>query len=333
MRIAILIVNWNGFDDTKACLASLTKHCKDADVLLLENGSGQEGMLREILDERTELIVSEENLGFGGGNNILIKNAMERGYDFVYLLNNDTEVTEGFLDEPVRLMEDPKVGFVNSKLILIGSGKIDTAGHWHLNSGDVVPAGRGRPASEFSKNRVILSGCAAGLLLRVKMLEDIGLFREEFFLGYEDVDLTYRASVMGWKGIYCAESIVDHSLNAAIGKIRSREYYVRSQRNSNLAYLYNTPAAVMALNMPWIIMKYLMVIAFSLASGYLAHAKVHFIALGNVFREFRGVFRVRKQILCRRKLTTMAIWSEQRMFIPAYLKLDKSLTRQMKNIV
>ena len=332
MGIAILIVNWNGLDDTKACLASLAEHCKDADILLLENGSGQEGMLRAILDDRTELFVSKENLGFGGGNNILIKAAIKRGYDFVFLLNNDTEVTEGFLDEPMRLMEDPKVGFVNSKLILKDSGKIDTAGHWHLNSGDVVPAGRGRPASEFSENRVILSGCAAALLLRVKMLEDIGLFREEFFLGYEDVDLTYRASVMGWKGVYCAGSVVRHNLNASINKIRDRNYYVTSQRNSMLAYLINTPVIVILLNLPWIILKSISIFLFSICNFKWRHATVHLSAAWKMIKSAKSVLSSRKATARWRSGEWNYVWKNQRNFIPVYLNMDKTLLNQFNNI-
>jgi len=331
MRIAVLIVNWNGFDDTRVCLASLAKHCKDADILLLENGSGQEGLLREICDARTELIVSDRNLGFGGGCNVLIREAVQRGYDFVFLLNNDAEVTEGFLDEPLRLMADPKVGFVASKLILKESGKIDTAGHWHLNSGDVVPAGRGRPASEFSENRDILSGCAAALLMRVKMIEEIGLFREEFFLGYEDVDLTYRASVMGWRGVYCAGSVVMHDLNASIDKVRDREYYVKSQRNSMLAYLYNTPAMTIALNLPWIAVKFLAIIIFSTLGGAWAHANIHLNALRRIYALKKEINSSRKQINHHIKITWYYVWKRQLNFIPVYLRIDKQLIKQCSN--
>lgn len=331
MRVAILIVNWNGFEDTRACLASLAKHCKDADIFLLENGSGQEEMLRGMLDDRTELFVSSENLGFGGGNNILIREAIRRGYDFVFLLNNDTEVTERFLDEPLRLMDDPGVGFVNSKLILKSTGKIDTAGHWHLNSGDVIPAGRNRPASEFTENREILSGCAAALLLRTKMLEDIGLFREEFFLGYEDVDLTYRASVMGWKGIYCAGSIVHHNLNASIVKIRNIKYYITSQRNSLLAYFFNTPASVILLNLPWLLAKFFVVLIFSVLGRALGHASIHFSAASQIFHMRKVVRTTRQAISRKRTIGWYDVWRRQSNFIPAYLKIDKALLRQCEN--
>lgn len=329
MRIAILIVNWNGFDVTKACLASLAKYCKGTDIFLLENGSGQEHLLRSILDDRSELFVSPENLGFSGGNNILMREAIKRGYDFVFLLNNDTEVTEGFMEEPLKLMKDEKVGFVNSKLILKSSGKIDTAGHLHLNSGDVIPAGRNHPASEFSCNREILSGCAAALLLRVKMLEEIGLFRDDFFLGYEDVDLTYRASVMGWKGIYCASSIVNHALNASIQKIRNQRYYVTSRRNSLLAYFFNTPAMTLFLNLPWFIAKFIAIAIFVLLTGLWELGSIHFKALKESYRLRRRICKTRKEIADRRKISWYKIWRNQSNFIPAYMRMDKSFINQL----
>ncbi len=326
MNIAILIVNWNGFDDTKICLTSIAKHCKEADVLLLENGSGEEERLRSILGDRTELFVSEKNLGFGGGCNLLIKESMNRGYDFVFLLNNDAEVTDGFLDEPLDLMNDPSVGFVNSKLILKDSGKIDTAGHWHLNSGDVIPAGRGRPASEFSENRIILSGCAAALLLRVSMLDEIGVFREEFFLGYEDVDLTYRASVMGWKGIYCAGSVVLHSLNASIKKIRDREFYVRSQRNSLLAYLYNTPKGVMLMNFLWIVLKFLVFAIYCLFTKQRPFILINVEAVGVAFSKYR----ISDSIVACSLASSFRTWWRQRNFLIGCFINRKSLTNHSR---
>lgn len=321
MKVAILIVNWNGFEDTRACLSSLAKHCKDADVLLLENGSGQEGILRGILDERTELFVSEKNLGFGGGCNVLIEKAIERGYDFVFLLNNDAEVTEGFLDEPLRLMGNPNVGFVASKLILKESGKIDSAGHWHLNSGDVIPAGRGRSASEFSRNRDILSGCAAALLLRTAMLKEIGTFDEDFFLGYEDVDLTYRATVMGWKGIYCASSVVVHRLGASIDRIRDADYYVQSQANSIRSYLYNSPATIIIVNTPWVFVKYLSVTLFGLFTWRLWMIAVWWRALFAVMRDRKGIGRKRSIRAKKLAVSFYSIWRLQRNLIPSYIRL------------
>lgn len=174
---------------------------------------------------------------------------------------------------------------------------------------------------------MILSGCAAALLLRSEMLCDIGLFEEDFFLGYEDVDLTYRASVMGWKGIYCSGSTVIHRLNAAIEKIRDAAYYTRSQRNALLAYLYNTPLAVIIVNLPWIAFKYA---GLTLTDIFLRRwwmIGTYWRALAQVIRRRADVVRMRRKLLKRRRLSAWAIWKAQRSCIPAYWRLLKEYRR------
>lgn len=321
MKTAICILNWNGFDDTMRCLASLAAHCKEARVYLLENGSGQGERLRGIIDDRTTLLVSEQNLGFPAGCNLLMQRSLDEGAEAIFLLNNDAEVTAGFLDEPLRLLTEPRVGFVQGKLVMTGTDRLDNAGHRHLNSGDVVPEGRGAPAADYRENREIFSGCAAGLLLKARMLREIGLFEEDFFLGYEDVDLTSRASMMGWRGLFCASSQIFHRVNASIGKVCDEAYYTRSQRNALLAYLYNTPAVVVLLNLPWIVLKYLGVTlsgAFHRCSWVI---RVSWRSLFQVIRCWPSVREKRRGRLARRRLSAFAIWRFQRNCIPAYLRL------------
>lgn len=327
MKTAVCILNWNGFDDTQRCLASLAEHCKEARIYLLENGSGQGDRLRGIIDGRTALIVSEENLGFPAGCNLLLRRALQDGAEAILLLNNDAEVTAGFLDEPLRLLSDPGVGFVQSKLVMAGTERLDNAGHRHLNSGDVIPEGRGRPASAYACNRAIFSACAAALLLKAGMLREVGLFEEEFFLGYEDVDLTSRAAMMGWRGVFCASSRVSHRVNASIEKVRDEAYYTRSQRNALLAYLYNTPAIVIALNAPWIALKYLGVTLFGVIALRLWMLRVYWRALLEVCGSWRRVRDRRRALLPRRRLGALAIWRLQRNCIPAYLRLIPAALR------
>ena len=290
-------------------------------MLLLENGSGEEERLRGILDARTTLLVSTENLGYAGGSNLLLREALARGADAIYLLNNDAEATEGVLDEPLRLLAEPGVGFVESLILTADGARIDTAGHRHLTSGDVLPGGRDLPANAVTSNREILSGCAAGLLLRATMLRETGLFDEEFFLGYEDVDLTYRASMMGWRGILCSSSVVCHRLYASIDRIRDAAYYTRSQRNGLLAYLHNTPASVVAANLPWIAFKFAAVTGALLLSGQRWVLGVYWGSLWQVVRRWREVRRVRRERLARRQLSAFALWRRQENCLPAYRRL------------
>ncbi len=327
MKVAVCILNWNGFEDTKRCLASLQAHCKEARVCLLENGSGQGEILRGIIDARTTLVVSERNLGFPAGCNLLMRRALEDGAEAILLLNNDTEVTAGFLDGPLRLLAGEDVGFVQSKLVVAGTDRLDNAGHRHLNSGDVIPEGRGRHASAYARDRALLSGCAAALLLKARMLREVGLFEEGFFLGYEDADLTYRAAMTGWRGVFCASSVVFHRVNASIEKVRDEAYYTRSQRNALLAYLYSTPLAVILLNFPWIALKYLGVTLFGVFTLRFWMLRVYGRSLAEVCRSWSKVRATRRERLSHRRLGSFAIWRLQRNCVPAYLRLIPAALR------
>ena len=327
MKLAVCVVNWFGAEDTGRCLSSLAKYCKDAEVYLLENGSGQGDLMMERADSRTRVMLSDENLGFAAGCNLLMKEALSNGADVILLMNNDAEATEGFADDPMRLLSGEGVGFVESLILTADGLKVDTAGHRHLSSGDVIPEGRGLPACAVSANSEILSGCAASLFLKSEMLRDIGLFEDDFFLGYEDVDLTYRASMMGWRGVMCASSVVKHRLNASIEKVRDVAYYTRSQRNALLSYLYNTPAAVVAANLPWVLLKYAAVTLSALLFGRPWVVGVYWRALFEVMRQGRGVARVRRERLKKRKLGSLDLWLRQKNPVPSYLKLFGGVLR------
>ena len=118
-KVTIILLNWNGKEDTIECLESL-KHITypNYEILLVDNGSTDGSV--ECFRERypgMEIIENGENLGFAEGNNVGIRRAMDEGADYVLLLNNDTVVDPEFLGELVKVGEsDPKIGIVGPKI-------------------------------------------------------------------------------------------------------------------------------------------------------------------------------------------------------------------------
>ncbi|HIP87591.1 MAG TPA: glycosyltransferase family 2 protein, partial [Anaerolineales bacterium] len=114
-RVTAIVVNWNGLEDTIACLASLAEvDYPSLEVVVVDNGStdGSPALLRQRFP-RLALLETGENLGYAGGNNVGVRYVLERGADYVLLLNNDTEVAPGFLRRLVEVAEaDPRVGVV-----------------------------------------------------------------------------------------------------------------------------------------------------------------------------------------------------------------------------
>ena len=209
-RVSIIILNYNGKDVIKKCLTSVFKiDYPNLDVVLVDNNS-TDGSLEMVKAgfSKVNFIKNEENLGFSAGNNIGIRYALERMADYVLVLNNDTEVDKDFLKKLVDTAEkDEKIGLVSpvifdgqTKKIWFAGGKIKWASMKteHLTS----------VRTEESYESDFLTGCA--LLIKAEVCKKIGLFDEDFFLYWEDADLSFRAKKAGFKNIVVPASWVYH---------------------------------------------------------------------------------------------------------------------------
>jgi GT2 family glycosyltransferase len=214
IRVAIIILNWNGLQDTLACLQSLETLRYPADVIVVDNGSsdGSVEMIR-IAYPDVELLENKTNLGFGLGNNVGIRYALELGYEYVWLLNNDTLLEAITLGSMVHVAQNNSmVGAVGSVIFDLeprdhlqvwGGGCINllTGYSWHLQ-------GPGSPDYLI----------AASVLLRSEALRQVGLFDPQFFYTWEDVDLCFRLRQAGWRLEVAAESHVWHKETVSVGK-------------------------------------------------------------------------------------------------------------------
>ena len=214
-RVAIVVLNWNGWQDTLACIASLQNVTyTDFRIVLVDNGSTDESMLhfqREI--PSVELLQAGANLGFGGGCNVGIRHALAQGAEFVWLINSDATVDPGALSALVQLADQyPAVGAVGS--VLFDAGAVTQIQLWGggrvgLWSGRSVHC-RAPAALDF------VSG--ASVLLRAKALIQIGLFDEaSFFMYWEDTDLGFRLRKSGWKLDVAEDSKIWHKQSTSLG--------------------------------------------------------------------------------------------------------------------
>ena len=264
-KVAIIILNWNGWRDTIECLESLQDLSYFAyEIILVDNGSTDdsihhirkwadrtsaassainiilpdrkrvEGIEREHragrhmqtnLPKTMVLIRNRENLGFAGGNNVGLRYALQKEYEYIWLLNNDTVVHSNSLLELVKLGERHKNAGMIGSLILdyYRRDKIQSVGQrsilrffhrdfhyqflWEIKGlGVIVP----------------LWLWAASILVRAECLKDIGLFDEKYFVSEEDKDWCFRARRKSWHILSCLRSIVWHKGNTKM---------VRSQTN------------------------------------------------------------------------------------------------------
>jgi GT2 family glycosyltransferase len=223
MKVWIIVLNWNGREDTLACLRSLDNAAlpEGTEILVVDNGSsdGTENAVRRA-HPNVQVLQTGSNLGFAGGNNAGIAFALERGADAVLLLNNDTEVDPGFLGPMVATMQgDPRTGIVGAaiayhhapqKLWAFGGGRFDIATGWVRHVTHPVEPDRLVTAGY---RHFYVTGCA--MLLKRELVEEIGTLSTEYFHFCEDVDLCLRARAAGW-GLKVAEAArLTHKVSAA----------------------------------------------------------------------------------------------------------------------
>lgn len=259
-RASVVVLNWNGQRFLKECLASLREQTfTDFETILVDNGS-TDGSLEYVRHEfpQVRVIALSHNDGFAGGNNVGIRASTGQ---YVALLNNDTKAHPRWLESlKMTLDAHPQIGFCASKILLYDQPDIiDSAGDLFYNCGVGEKRGRSQKDDErFAEPMPVFGACGAAALYRRSMLEDIGLFDEDFFAYAEDVDLSFRAQLSGYQCLYVPEAVVYHHLQGSFGALPAHSLYL-SRRNAFDTLLKNMPAALLCRRLPYILGYYLAV--------------------------------------------------------------------------
>jgi GT2 family glycosyltransferase len=230
MKISVIILNWNGKNDTLNSLASLEKVATPHQTIVVDNGSTDDSV-EAIKKTFPHIFVIEtgENLGYAGGNNVGIQYALDQGADFLFILNNDTTVDphilEGFLkrDLPLqggsaRLMKEPDL------LDHLG-------GNWNGEKGEFEIVGARSPASQWSAPITLDYVCGVALFVKREVFQKVGLFEPRFFLFWEESDFCLRAKKRGFIPTTCPEAILYHKVSASFtgGKPHTTYFWWRNR--------------------------------------------------------------------------------------------------------
>jgi len=254
VNVYISILNFNGKRNTYECIESLKKintQSISLTILVIDNGSKEELGLKdsEQGNLKIKIIRSERNLGFSGGHNVGIKYALEKGAEFVLILNNDTYVDKNFLKELISAAEkDVKKGILSPKIYFAPGfefhkdryrkdelGKVFWYAGGIMDWKNVIGHHRGVDevdVGQFGKKEEIeyASGCC--MLVKKEVFERVGFFDEKYFLYYEDGDLSMRARKGGFKIMYVPTSVVYHKNAGSAGGSGSilQDYYITRNR-------------------------------------------------------------------------------------------------------
>jgi GT2 family glycosyltransferase len=240
---SVVIPNWNGAAHLPACLGALQQQtCTDFETIVVDNGSTDSS--RSLLARdypQIKVIALSRNLGFAGGCNVGMQAAT--GETFV-VLNNDTEVTPSWLAALLQALErHPDAGMATPKVLLWDDRtRLHTAGDYVRTDG--IPDSRGvwqLDQGQFSHAEYVFGAAGVAPAYRRAMLDDIGLFDADFGSYCEDVDLSWRAQLAGYRCIYTPDSVLYHRVSATgVGRIRS--FYVA--RNTIWVLVKNLPSGL-----------------------------------------------------------------------------------------
>lgn len=300
MRHAVVIPNWNGREELAACLDSVLAQTVPVEIVVVENGStdGSVDMVRSSYPSVT-LLVQPVNLGFAGGVNVGIRYALHRGREFVVLLNNDAIVEPTWVEELTAVASgDACIGMVASRFVTIDGRRLDSTGECYSTWGLPFPRGRGEERLDAYDDAVVIFGASGGsTLYRSAMLRDVGLFDEDFFAYFEDVDLSWRAQLRGWKVRLAPRAIAYHRIGATSGRIPG---FTTHQTLKNLGWVMvkNVPARFLPIVAPRLLLASSLTFARAVLRGQGATA-VRAVAIALVktprkLRERRAIQRGRR---------------------------------------
>jgi len=268
-RNYVVIPNWNGKDMLISCLDSLLRQNTLAHIVVVDNGSadGSQKLIKEHYPS-VHLIELDKNYGFAGGVNAGIKVAVESGAEFVALFNNDAVAHNDWLSKLVgAICADPKVGIVTSKFMRIDKKHIDSTGDFYTIWGLPLPRGRNElDTGQFDNMKDIFSASGGASLYRISMLNEIGLFDNDFFAYYEDVDLSFRAQLAGWKIRYEPGALAYHQVGATSSKLKGFATY-QTMKNLPLLLWKNVPRRLLLIVLPRFTLSYFSFYISSLQRG------------------------------------------------------------------
>ena len=247
-RLAVIVLNWNGSDDAIECIESLTKQTLKPTIIIVDNNSSDnsvsvfEKYISTHKKESIVLIKNPDNLGFAGGINTGLVYARKQGFEYIGVLNPDAIADKKWCRALVdELSSQPKCGIATGILQRRNGKTLDTTGDFYTTWGLPGPRNRDEPVENApSKPGEVFGATGGGAIYRAAIFDDIDMFDEDFFMYYEDVDLSFRAQLAGWKVRFTPKAIAYHKVGASSKKVPGLAVY-NTFKNLPLVFIKNVP--------------------------------------------------------------------------------------------
>jgi GT2 family glycosyltransferase len=302
---SIVIVNWNGRRFLDPCLnAVAAQEGVAAETILVDNGS-TDGSAAYVAERFpwVRLVALKQNLGFAGGNNAGVQEARGR---FVAFLNNDTVPERDWLRRLLDGTSGDDAVLATSRIVYMHDrGVIDSAGDGMLRWGGAFKRHHGGRIETAPPSGDVFGVCGAACVIARRVFDELGGFDERFFVSHEDVDLSYRARLLGYRCRYVADSVVAHHGSATLGRA-SRVAVFHGQRNLEWVYLKNTPTSLLLRTLPGhVVYTIAAAVHFARAGLFGTFVRAKIAALAAVPR----VLRQRMHVQRTRRVDAAAIWT------------------------
>jgi hypothetical protein len=247
-EVTVVVLHWNNVANTLRCLDSVLQTSYHCDVLVVDNGSGNNRIAQFAgINVNVELLEVKTNLGYAGGNNLGIRQAFAQGADYILILNNDAEIAPKAITELINAAQQyPQAGLLGPKIYerkdpdhLQSAGiLLDRFYGTHHRGAGEIDVGQWDSVAEVDA----ISGCA--MLISRHVVEQVGLLDERYFLYYEDIDWCLRARRAGFKVLYVPQAHVWHQSSNDGQRLARVTYYMNRNKYLLLSKQGASPSTI-----------------------------------------------------------------------------------------
>jgi GT2 family glycosyltransferase len=303
--VSVIVLNYNGRHWLADCLTATLAQMNDREELILVDNASTDDSVELVRAHFPEvrLLALDENSGFAQGNNVGAQTARGR---YIAFLNNDTIPQPGWLSAlKAPFVRDPSAAVTTSRIVYLHDPSVvDSAGDGYLRAGGAFKRFHGAPSASAGQPGDVFGACGAACMFRKDVFMDLGGFDEDFFMIYEDVDISFRARLRGHRCKYAPDAIVHHAGSGALGRNSRMSVYL-GQRNLEWTYLKNTPWPLLIRSLPSHVLYD--------AAGLLAYASRGLLGpyLKGKLAALRGVpglLRKRSAVQSMRSVSNQDLW-------------------------
>lgn len=242
-KVSIVLLNYNNYKDTIACVESIQQVAyPNFNVIVVDNKSTNDSLekLCALKNTHLKIVDSGKNGGFAYGNNVGIRIAKEENADYVLLLNNDTLVTDDFLEKLLECFSyEENVGIATCRIMYNSEREKVWYAGGEIDWNNLRAIHRGINGDKYRKKGLeeveFASGCC--MMISRKCIERIGGLPEDYFMYYEDLDYCVKTAESGYKIVYNPEGVIYHCVSSSGGGVESP--FVIEWTNRSRRKLYN----------------------------------------------------------------------------------------------